>query len=228
LPGLAPLPETLGAARAVMVLPGPERWQAPWAVEPALLPGEEDALRVARSLGEWWVGRDSRTLATVVGVDAEASPRRWAAAPLVHGAATLLLPPEGFTGPTAGWRVRLAEAWGSPPAAVLPQDGEAKDLVVLVSAEGPSAFASRLRAIARDPRMRGRLLAAWCLSGPVREDLPAALLTDGLAGVGVAEDSLVARREAEGVLAALGAALREAAAGGRRVERLPGPFLWHF
>ena len=74
--------------------------------------------------------------------------------------------------------------------------------------------------------MRGRLLAAWSLAGALREDLAASLIGEGmLAGVGIAEDSLVARRETVKTIAELRAAL---ARPGRRVEQLPGPFLWHF
>jgi hypothetical protein len=76
--------------------------------------------------------------------------------------------------------------------------------------------------------MRGRLLAAWSLAGPVREDLPRSLIEDGrLAGIGVAEPSLVARRHAEATLRTLRAALSTATEE-LRVEQLPGPFLWHF
>ena len=75
---------------------------------------------------------------------------------------------------------------------------------------------------------RGRLLAAWCLSGPVRQDLAGSLLEDGnLAGFGVAQDSVVDRREAAETVRTLDRALAGDTAE-LRVEKLPGPFLWHF
>jgi hypothetical protein len=99
------------------------------------------------------------------------------------------------------------------------------ELVVLVSAEGPESFAVRLREAARSATLEGKLLAAWCLSGPVRDDLPAALLGEGhLAGLGLAPEGLAAARDFA-ALAALRARLER---GGLRAEQLDGPFLWYF
>ena len=75
----------------------------------------------------------------------------------------------------------------------------------------------------------GRLLAAWPLSGPVRQDLPASLLREGtLAGLGLAEQGVVSGRGAALGLSALSDALRTGSGADRRVERLPGSFLWFF
>ena len=134
----------------------------------------------------------------------------------------------GTTDATGRWHTSLVEVWN--PARVvdaLPEDPRAT-LVVLISAEPPAMFARRLRELAGDQRMDGRLLAAWCLTGHVREDLARSLLDEGrLAGLGLAEDSLIDRRRAAETLAALRSAL-EAHSEDRRVEQLPGPFLWHF
>ena len=101
----------------------------------------------------------------------------------------------------------------------------AAPLVVLVSAEPPALFAARLRRLAREPALDGKLLAAWSLGGPVRPDLAASLIAEGkLAGIGIAEASLVAARRAAERLGELARAL----AGRPRVEAAPGPFLWHF
>jgi hypothetical protein len=64
----------------------------------------------------------------------------------------------------------------------------------------------------------------------VREDLPGSLLAGGrLAAFGLAEGTVVARRGAAEVVAALGSGLRTPAPGQPpRVERLPGAFLWFF
>jgi hypothetical protein len=228
LPGLAPLPEALGPVSSVMLLPDAERWRAPWEVELPLLAGEEDPLRLARALNAWWAPSEEASRGVVVGVDRARSLERWATAPRPGEQALLLLPRGGFVGPMSSWRTALAEAW-DPDRIVeeLPDDSRAA-LIVLVSAEPPALFAARLRELAREERMRGRLLAAWCLAGPVREDLARSLIDEGqLAGLGLAPDSLVARRRTAETIEALGRAVA-AAAGERRVEQLSGAFLWHF
>jgi len=228
LAGLSPLPAALGAVESVMVMPPPASWRPPWEYEHAPRAGEEDAVRLARSLDRWWKGGVGAAPSGVVGVDPVDSPARWSTAPRPGGDALLLLPHGGFDGPRSGWRASLAEAWnGGRVVDRLPDDAGAS-LVVLVSAEPPASFAARLRALAGDRRMRGRLLAAWCLTGPVREELAGSLLDEGrLAGIGLAESSLVARRGAVRSIAALA---RDLAGGeaGRRVEARPGPFLWYF
>jgi hypothetical protein len=229
LPGLAPLPEAVGQVRGVMLAVDPPRWRAPWDGGPPFLAGEEDPLAVGRALGAWWRVAGSLPSAAVIGVDPLRSPRRWDAAPRPRDDALLLLPAQGFEGPLlSGWRTTLAAAWNAPRVVdELPRDPGTR-LIVLVSAEPPGEFALRLRRLARDERLRGRLLAAWSLAGPVRDDLPAALLGEGrLAGIGLAESTLVARRTAADSVRALGEALSRRA-DEPRVEQLPGPFLWYF
>jgi hypothetical protein len=228
LPGLSPLPEALGEVRNLMVLPAAGRWRPPWKGGWPLLGGEEDPLRLGRALGAWWAGGQAASPSAVVGVDADHSPERWASAPRPRDGALLLLPREGFVGPLAAWRKSLVEAWG-PSRVVddLPDDTRAT-LVLLVSAEPPGSFGTRLRELARDERMRGRLLAAWSLAGPVREDLPGSLIEEGqIAGFGLAEHSLVSRRRTAETIRALRDVLT-AATDELRAEQLPGPFLWYF
>jgi len=228
LAGLAPLPQALGEVRGLMVMADASRWLTPWDGTRTLLAGEEDPLRVARALGAWWSATDNEPSGAVIGVDATRSPERWAVAPRPRDEALLLLPHEGFDGPMRDWRAPLAAAWDANRVVYELPDESAAALVVLVSAEPPGELARRLRGLARDERMRGRLLAVWSLSGPVREDLPRSLIDEGqLAGIGIAEHSLVARRKATETIRAIGERL---AAGPEdlRVEALPGPFLWHF
>jgi hypothetical protein len=226
LGGLAPLPPALGDVAAMMVLPDGVRWLPPWEAVPPLVPGEEDPLRLARALREWWGGADGPAPAAVVGVDAGRSPARWHAAPRPGRGSLLLLPSGAFAGSAGELRAGLAAAW-KPGRVVeeLPASIEGA-LVVLVSDEPPATFGERLHVLSGDARLDGKLLAAWCLSGPVRADLPGALLAAGrLAGVGLAEASVVLQRRTVEEVAEL---RRGLAAENDRAERLPGPFLWYF
>jgi len=227
LAGLSPLPADYAAARVVMVLAGSEQWLPPWVRQRSPLPGEEDPLVLARALGAWWGRESTARPAAVVGVDAGKSPGRFAAAPAVDRGAVLVLPRGALAGPHAEFESRLRAAW-SPGRVVeeWPEPGATASLVVVVGAEPPGLLAERLVALARAPALRGRLLAAVCLSGPLRRDLPAELLAAGnLAGFGLAEASIQTAREIEPALAELARALR---AGTARPERLPGPILWYF
>jgi hypothetical protein len=229
LVGLSPLPGPPGAVETLMVLPAPDLWKPPWEHPPALLAGEENPWRLARAFKDWWAATGPEAPAAVVGTDRDRSPERWATAPRPDARSLLLLPPDGFIGRDAAWRSELEAAWGPRGVAAELPDDPRGPLVVLISAEPPGVFARRVRDLAGDPRLRGRLLAAWCLSGSVRQDLPASLLEDGnLAALGVAEDSVVDRRGAVETLRMLDRALSEVDSAELRVERLPGPFLWHF
>jgi len=228
-----PLPDWLGPVRTLMMLADPEQTRPPWEGPPPPRPGEEDPLTLARALGRWWssggAGYD-----VVVGTDRTASPERWAQAPRPVGSFPLLLPDEGFPVPFARLRGELADAWSAGPVvSSLPERlrpaRKGESLVVLVSAEAPALFARRLRRLAEDPRMEGRTLAAWTLAGPVRADLPVALLSGGrLAALGLADGSVVGLRSAASRLRGLSAALAAAADDQTRVEELDGPFLWFF
>lgn len=231
LPALGTLPPSLGSVEALMTLLGSAQRDAPWDRLPAAVAGEEDPVRLARALDAWWstdpAGR--RPVRAVVGTDPASSPRRWAAAPRVAQQGALLLLPEGaFPGATAGLRARLAAAWPAALVVSAVPAGSEASLIVLVSGEAPGVFAARLAGLAASPALSGKLLAAWCLSGEVRRDLPARLLaTTPLAGLGLAEASVIDLRSAAEDLGALGRSLAEQRAAAR-VETLRGPFLWYF
>lgn len=227
-PAPALLPSEMEQLGSVMVLTDPQFWTPPWEGGARPTPGEEDPLRIAGGLEAWWSSAGRQRVA-VVGVDRAASPGRWAQAPLVEAqSAVLLLPPDGFPPPLTGLRAPLESAWSGRVASDA-ADVAGASLVVLVSAEAPARFAARLRELSRAPALRGKLLAAWSLAGPIRPDQPAALLAAGnLAGFGLAESSVVGRRAAPDRIAALRASLAGDAGGPRRVERLAGGFVWHF
>jgi hypothetical protein len=211
-----------------MALPDPALWEPPWERAPGLLPGEEDPRRLALALQHWWGGQGEAAPAAVVGIDRASSPARWSNAPRPGRGSLLLLPPDAFTGPQASARDELAAAWPANRVVAEPPASSNEPLVVLISAEPPGAFGHRLEQLARDPRMRGKLLAGWSLSGPIRGDLARSLLAAGqLAGVGLAQARVVGRRDAAQTIRTLEGALQDGA-GAIRVERLRGPFLWYF
>jgi len=210
----------------MMVLSDPARWTVPWAGGMPSRPGEEDPRRLARALNRRWVAAGAERVA-VVGVDPKSSPARWNEAPRVGSEALLLLPDDGFPA-VAGRRDALAAAWSGLPVAAALDGAEVPELVVLLSSESPARLGARLATLARNPAMEGKLLAVWSLAGPVREDLPAALLAAGkLAGVGLAPTSVFELRSAAERLAEMHDALR-ATKTPTRPERLAGPFVWHF
>jgi hypothetical protein len=216
-----------------MLLMHPRLARPPWDGGAPRRPGEEDPIRIARTLGQWWRiaagAEQAMAPAVVVGIDGDNSLTRWAQAPQA-GASTLLLLPDGaFSGVAEGYRDRLAEAWdGGTVTSTLPESIDA-DLVLLVSGEPPGLFAERLRRLAQDPKLQGKALAAWGLLAPIRRDLPAALLAEGnLSALGLAPPTVLGMRTAVGQLAAMRAHLRGDSDARQRLELLPGPFLWFF
>jgi hypothetical protein len=150
----------------------------------------------------------------------------------IHSA-SLLLPTDAFPGLASPLRDEIAAAWkksaGSEPAATLPAAANLPSLVVLVSAESPGRLAARVKALSRDPAMKGRLLGVWSLAGPVREDFPALILDGGnLAGLGVGSSGPVGLPGVPAEVGRLGAALAAPGGTDRRVEDLPAPLLWFF
>jgi hypothetical protein len=230
LQALGKLPPSLGTVEAVMTLLGASQRDAPWERPPIPLAGEEEPIRLARALGAWWSEDPAgpQAVRSVVGTDFAISPGRWARAPRVAGETLLVLPEGAFPGSTAALRARLAATWPkSRVVTAVPAKFEAS-LVVMVSGEAPGVFAERLAELAERPALAGKLLAAWCLSGDVRQDVPARLLarTD-LAGLGLGQSSVVDLRGAVRDLEAMSRSLAEKR-GARRVETLDGPFLWFF
>lgn len=228
LPLLASPGEIAGDAATLMVLAGPGVASPPWERDDAAWSAEEHPLRIAAALGSWWRAAAPRP-AVVVGTDATRSPARWRDAPRVSGQALLLLPAEAFPETTSARRAELQGVWqqtrsegGSLPAGVPP-------VVVLVSAEPPGVLGNRVRALASDPAMAGRLLAVISLAGPIRSDLPASWLAEGrLAGVGIAEGPLAGASRAVEGLAAFSKAVAAAPVSGVRAEEIGGPFLWTY
>jgi len=212
-----------------MVLGRENMKRRPWEAETPTLAGEQDPLRIAAAINAWWDAADALPApgGAVVGIDWVSSPKRWADAPAPGANALLVLPPDGFPQGVSVVAARLARAWtsGRVSAQADPSD---ETYVIVVSAEAPGLFAARLRAIAGQPAMKGKLLAGWSLAGPVRDDLaPWILESTAVAGVGIAEGSVVSRRGAAERLRAIARAL-ETRGAASRVESIPGPFLWHF
>jgi hypothetical protein len=84
--------------------------------------------------------------------------------------------------------------------------------------------------LTRHPALGGKALAVLSLGGPLRPDLPGALL-DGsrVAAIGVGDGSIVGRRRAVADVAALAAALRAVdAKRAPRLERLAPWLTWYF
>lgn len=230
LPGLAPLPETLGEIKGVMVMLRPGQLLPPWDGGAIPVPGEENPVRLARALGRWWKGETAMShIGVTVGTAPTASPGRWQEAPRPGKKSFLILPEGAFPPPIAGLRKSLASSWSAGPVVSSLPSSRPSGLVVLVSGEPPALLGARLREIARSPSMKGKLLAVYSLSGPIREDLPASLLAEGnLAGLGLAEAPPVGL---PGVVENV-SALNDALAAGRRrktrIEKVSDLFLWFF
>jgi hypothetical protein len=232
LGGLFPLPEWLGPVSTVMLLMEDRCTWPPWASDAREIAGERDPIRLADSLQRWWQGvaDPAARIGAVVGTHPARSPARWDGAPRPKRA-ILLAPRDGFPPPYEGLRDEIVSGWrGGPVVESLDAIGKADaELVVLVSAEGSGPFAARLRSAASAASLRGKLLAGWSLTGPIRDDLPARLLADGvIAGLGVAEGSIVGLRGAAARLASWSRAIAEGTEGNPRVERTGGPFIWFF
>jgi len=228
LSGLAPLPGSLGPVETMMVFLDEAQARPPWDGGVPAIPGEEDPIRLARALTAWWSFEGQDGPRAVVGVDPGDSVARWFLAPTPKKT-LLLMPDDAFPETRSGLSDDLRRAWGADAVVSELTEGAEVDLVVLVSAEAPGRFGRRLRDLAGDPALDGKLLAAWCLSGPIREDLPAEILAaTGLAGLALADSTITVTRAAADRLAELRAALDLNASGDTRVERMPGPFLWYF
>jgi hypothetical protein len=215
-----PAPLLEGAGTLLVLLPDALA-RSPWAgpVEP--VPGEEDPARIVAALGALWNGSGA-----AVGTDRARSAARWAAAPRAAAGVRVVATLEGFPRPFAYLRDELVRVLPEGRAvAEVPVEGS---LVIVTSAEAPGVLAARLRELARSPAMKGRLLAVCSFGGPLRPDLPGRLLEEGnLAGIALLEPSLPAGRGAARAIGAWIGAL-DAAGPERRVETVPGPFVWYF
>ncbi len=221
---LADPPDAAGRLEARMLLLHPSQRVRPWdAPTPIVLPSELDPLHVARALAAW----SPDGVPVVVGTDPAKSAARWTAAPAVGDAMVVVLPKDAFPGLAASLRDGIARVF---PAGTIAEDVPATltaPLVVLVSHEAPDLFAARLRRLARRPALRGKILAAWSLAGPVRDDLSAWVLAESeVAALGLGEPTPLPLRSVENRLRAFAEALR--ASPGTKVERVAGPFLWFY
>ena len=207
LRGLDPLPPSLGESRRLMVFTNRAQARPPWEGGSEPLAGEEDPVRLAGAMRRWWASEagGSPGPSVVVGTDPLLSASRWEKSPRPAGRALLLLPEDGFPGFAAPLRQELSDASKNSKAPAtatvassLPDVQGIPSLVLLVSAEAPGRLARRLRELADNPVMQGKLLAIW----PLHQ---------------VAKD-----------LAVLAGALANADAGKQRVEDLPGSLVWFF
>ena len=247
VPGLVPLPDRVAGARLLLVPLDPAARAVPWRFPVTPVPGEEDPRNLARAFGEWRGTEPGRELppAIVVREVASALARRAAAPSPAEG--ILVLVPEGaFPGLARRVARAVQEAWPEEPRARgrrrrgrrRRKGGEggpvsvsvARELparppgtVVVLSGEDPDVFSARLARLAADPRMEGRLLAAWPLAERLRDDLPVRLLEEGkVAAVGLAPPPWPNLYRVAERLRAWTAAV----AGARVVDEAPGPFLW--
>jgi hypothetical protein len=204
LAAFTPARQVLGDARTMMILQSRDETVPPWdGAGHSARPGEEDAARIARALTVWW-GADPANAGAVavVGTSVADSPGRWAATKL-GGPASIL-----------------------DDAAPDPGGTQA---AVLVSTASPSVLGRRLHEWAGRPGSKGRILAVISVGGPLRRDLPAALLAEGnLSAVGIADPGLIDPVAAREWAKAWVEQAKDAAAKGKRPEEIPGPFTWYY
>jgi hypothetical protein len=219
LQAFTPATEVLGTSRSLMVLMSPDEARAPWSGPMAPRPGEEDASRLAAALTRWWSADPSSSARAVVGADPVASPARWARAPLLNGTFAVVAPVDAFPGQASALRAGLEGLPGSADATI----------VVIVSAEAPGVLGRRLRALASDPALSGKILAVASLGGPLRADLPASLLGEGrLAALGLCESGPVGLNRTVEEIVRFARSAGGDASKGLRVEDLVGPFTWFY
>jgi len=102
-------------------------------------------------------------------------------------------------------------------------------LVADVSSDSPSVLGRRLREIAARPDAKGRILAVVSLGGPLRSDLPAALLAEGnLAAVGLADEGLLDPAAAREWVKTWTESAKAPTSKGKRAEEITGPFTWYY
>jgi hypothetical protein len=139
----------------------------------------------------------------VVGTSSAASPGRWAAAKTLSGPVSIL-----------------------DDAAA---DSSGAQISVLVSTASPSVLGRRLHEWASRPASKGQILAVISVGGPLRGDLPAALLAEGnLSALGIADQGLLDPIAAREWAKAWAEQAKSTASSGRRPEEIAGPFTWYY
>ena len=131
--------------------------------------------------------------------------------------------------PAGAHAVVGTSATASPARWVRAPRLDGANFVLIVSEDPPGVLGRRLRQLATDPAMSGKVLAVASLAGPIRPDLPASLLAEGkLAALGTYEAGPVGRIRAVHAAEGFARAVAEASSKGRRVEELSGPFTWYY
>jgi len=204
LAAFTPARQVLAEARTMMVLQTANETRPPWLGGIPPRPGEEDAARIARALTLWWDADPANDGALAVVGTSPGSPVRWASTSRLEGGAAVVEIGKGET-------------------------RAAGRLVVLVSGEAPGLLGRRLRELARDPALKGSILAVAPLGGPIRADLPASLLAEGqLAAIGIADELPLNPAAAADRVRAWAAIAGDPASKGKRAEQIPGPFTWYY
>jgi hypothetical protein len=221
LPAFTPAPSLLGDARTLMVVAGPEEIREPWRAQGAPLPGERSASRLAGALTRWWSSDPaSNGAVAVVGVSFPRSISRWEKAAVYDGGVALVAPDDALAGLPPAARSSLAS---------FPSAAPTSRVIVVLSAEAPGVLGRRLRGIATAPDSAGKVVAVVALGGPVRADMPGALLAEGrLGAIGVFEAGPVGIPDAVDRVAAWARQAAEPASKGKRLEELAGPFTWFY
>ncbi len=219
LPGFTPASQVLGGSGTLMVLAAADQTAPPWRVEPVIRPGEEDPIRLARALTSWWAADSGTQAAAIVGTEGNASPVRWRSCPRLDASVRVSVLENAWPAQSKALRDGLS---GLPAA-------EAATVVLVVSAESPGVFGRRLRALAQDPQMSGKILVAASLGGPLRQDLPASLLDEGrIRAFGLLEGGPVGFSKTVGEIASFARLVAAESSKGKRIEELPGPFTWFY
>jgi hypothetical protein len=219
----------LGEADRILLLQDRDRTQPPWLGDPAPLPGEEDPLTVAGAMVRWANAKrsgDVRFPAVAVGTSSDAAVR-WSTSPSPGERPVLLAPPSAFPGLAKAHAEEIRSAYTAGPVLDRLPAASKGGLVVVVSAEPDGLLASRLRALARNPAMKGRPILVWGLGAGFREDLAASLLAEGqLAAIGLVTSPPVEWRQVATELATLSQAFANGAPD--RLDDLPVAALWFY
>lgn len=229
LRGLTPA-ASVGAGARTILIPLPDALnRPPWTGVLETLPGDEDPVRIAGALTSWWAASgEPGAPAVAVATDPDRSPKRWAAA-TPPKRAIVLLPDDAFPVTGAAFLEALRRACAGVPTTASLEGVEDADVVVLASAESPGALGGRLRRLAGDPRLSGKAIAVWSAGGELRPDLPGSLLRDsGWTAFGLGDGGPLEPERAAAAIASFVTACAADDAPGRRIEAVPGPFVWHY